>query len=338
LAAGDLHETVLYLNEEGPRPPAVLTDVDSLFVVGDVHGEFERLPGLLGNAGLIDADGKWVGGERHVVFLGDIFDRGMEVTRVLWFLYELERQARAAGGGSHIVLGNHETMIFTEDIRYVTTKEQLIARLHGTSYSRMFDIRHSLPGRWLVGRPGVMKVNGVLLAHGGVAPRSSPRSIETVNDSIRTFMLEDLFYLWGDTTMALVTDSATAEHVADQYSSVIVMDPPAVARRTRILFGDTGILWFRGYVESDTLASALNDVLEEFGAEIHVVAHTLLSTITARYDGKLLTVDIERPATKVAPRVGRRGRSLPAMEGHSRRSSGAVLTKAGADHFRSTPF
>ena len=235
-AVGDLHETVLYLNEEGPRPPAVLTDVDSLFVVGDVHGEFERLLGLLGNAGLIDADTKWVGGERHVVFLGDIFDRGMEVTRVLWFLYELERQARAAGGGSHIVLGNHETMIFTEDIRYVTAKEQLIARLHGTSYSRMFDIRHSLLGRWLVGRPGVMKVNGVLLAHGGVAPGSSPRSIETVNDSMRTFMSEDLFYLWGDTTMALVNDSAAAERVADQYSSVIVMDPAAVARRTAILF------------------------------------------------------------------------------------------------------
>ena len=299
LAAGDLHETVLYLNEEGPRPPAVLTDVDSLFVVGDVHGEFERLLGLLGNAGLIDTDTKWVGGERHVVFLGDIFDRGMEVTRVLWFLYELERQARAAGGGSHIVLGNHETMIFTEDIRYVTAKEQLIARLHGTSYSRMFDIRHSLLGRWLVGRPGVMKVNGVLLARGGVAPASSPRSIETVNDSMRTFMSEDLFYLWGDTTMALVNDSATAERVADQYSSVIVMDPAAVARRTAILFDETGILWFRGYVESDTLAAALDDVLEEFGADVHVVAHTPLSTITARYDGKLLTVDLERPATEM---------------------------------------
>jgi hypothetical protein len=98
LAAGeDLHETVLYLNEEGPWPPAVLTDVDSLFVVGDVYGEFGRLLGLLGNTGFIDANRKWVGGERHVVFLGDIFDRGAEVTRVLWFLYELERQARAAG-------------------------------------------------------------------------------------------------------------------------------------------------------------------------------------------------------------------------------------------------
>lgn len=299
LSSEDLHETVLYLNEDVPRVPAVLTDVDSLYVVGDVHGEFDRVLGLLGNAGLIDEESKWVGGESHVVFLGDLFDRGADVTRVLWFLYELERQARAAGGGSHVVLGNHETMIFTEDVRYVSSKEQLIARLHGTSYSNLFDIRHSLLGRWLAGRPGVMKVNEVLLAHGGVGPESSPRSVEAVNDSIRTFMSEDLFYRWADTTLALVTDSATAEGVADQYTSVIIMDPAAVARRTGILFDETGILWFRGYVQSDTLTSALDDVLEEFGAEIHVVAHTPLSTIEARYDGKLLAVDLERAATEM---------------------------------------
>ena len=299
LSAEDLHETVLHLNQEGVRAPAVFTDVDSLFVVGDVHGEFDRVLGLLGNAGLIDAESKWVGGERHVVFLGDIFDRGDDATRVLWFLYELERQARAAGGGSHLVLGNHETMIFTEDVRYVSAKEQLIARLHGTSYTELFDIRRSVLGRWLAGRPGVMKVNDVLLAHGGVAPGSSLRSVEAVNDSMRTFMSEDLFYRWADTTVALVTDSATAERVGDQYARVIVMDPAAVARRTGIFFDETGILWFRGYVESDTLRSALDGVLDEFGAEIHVVAHTPVSTIGARYDGKLLVVDLERPATEM---------------------------------------
>ena len=89
LSAEDVHETVLYLNQEEERAPAVITGVDSLFVVGDVHGEFDRVVVLLGNAGLIDAESRWIGGERHVVFLGDIFDRGYDVTRVLWFLYEL---------------------------------------------------------------------------------------------------------------------------------------------------------------------------------------------------------------------------------------------------------
>ena len=299
LKAEALHTTILYLAEEDSRPPQVLSDVESLYVVGDVHGEYDRLLGLLGNAGLIDSEGQWVGGGRHVVFLGDLFDRGADVTRTLWFLYALERQARAAGGGAHVVLGNHETMIFTDDVRYVSAKEQLIARLHGTSYPDLFDIRSSVLGRWLVGRPILMKVNDVLLAHGGVAPGSSPRSVEAVNDSTWTFMSEDLFYLWADTTVALVGDSAAAERLADRYESVIIMDSDAIARRSALLFDETSIVWFRGYVASDGLTSSLDNVLEEFGAGVHVVAHTPVRTIESLYDGRLLAVDLERPATEM---------------------------------------
>ena len=299
LEAEDLYSTVLYLRGEAPRALEVLSGVDSLYVVGDVHGEYDRLLGVLGNAGLIDTEDQWVGGGSHVVFLGDVFDRGADVTRTLWFLYELERQARVAGGGAHVVLGNHETMIFTEDLRYVSGKEQLVARLHGVSYTDLFDIRRSLLGRWLVGRPGVMKVNRVLLAHGGVAPGSSPRSVEAVNDSMWTFMSEDLFYHWADTTLALVTDSTTGKQLEDQYERVIVMDPAAVERRAELLFNETGILWFRGYVESDALTAELDGVLAEFGAEVHIVAHTPVRSIQSRYDGKLLAVDLERPATEM---------------------------------------
>ena len=299
LGAEALHATVLYLREDEPRELEVVTGVDSLYVVGDVHGEYERVLGLLGNAGLLDREGQWVGGERHVVFLGDLFDRGANVTRTLWFLYKLERQARATGGGVHIVLGNHETMIFTEDLRYVSEKEQLLARLHGVSYTKMFDIRHSLLGRWLVARPALMKVNEVLLAHGGVSRGSTPRTVEAVNDSLWAFMAEDLFYHWADTTLALVSDSVTALQVAGQHERVIIMDPAAVARRTGLLFDERGILWFRGYVESDTLTAELEQVLDEFGAEIHVVAHTPVTSIQARYEGKLLAVDLERAATEM---------------------------------------
>ena len=59
-----------------------------------------------------------------------------------------------------------------------------------------------------------------------------------------TFMSEDLFYHWADTTLALVTDSATGEQLEDQYERVIVMDPAAVTRRAELLFNETGILWF----------------------------------------------------------------------------------------------
>jgi hypothetical protein len=47
------------------------------------------------------------------------------------------------------------------------------------------------------------------------------------------------------------------------------------------------------------LTAELEHVLEEFGAEIHIVAHTPLTSIQARYDGKLLAVDLERAATEM---------------------------------------
>ena len=96
---GDLHRTELDLGREDRIPDGVLSGVDSLFVVGDIHGEYTRLLRLLNSAGLVGRDGRWSGGERHVVFLGDVPDRGDDVTKTLWFLYRLEGEAAAGRRG-----------------------------------------------------------------------------------------------------------------------------------------------------------------------------------------------------------------------------------------------
>lgn len=290
----DLASTTIYLDDEAPES-GVLPAVDSLYVVGDVHGEYDRLVAVLGNAGLIGPDEEWAGGDHQVVFVGDLFDRGPDATRVLWFLYRLEREARAAGGGAHVLLGNHETMIFTHDTRYVSDKEQLVARLHGVTYPELYDIRSSVLGRWLVARPSLMKVGGVLLAHGGVGPWVTPHSVEAVNDSLRKFMSEDLFYAWADTTVAVVTDPAMAERVSDQYSQVVVMDSVGFQRRVDMIFEDNSIFWYRGYIQSDTLRATLDSALAAFGADVHVVGHTPLPTMETRYDGELIDVDLLDP-------------------------------------------
>ena len=145
----------------------------------------------------------------------------------------------------------------------------------------------------------LMRVVGALLAHGGVVREIEPHSFRAVNDSVRAFLAEDLFYRWADTTLALATDSATAAAVADQYERVIVMDSAAVARRMALLHDDRSLLWYRGYVQSDTLAAALDEVLAHFDAELHVVGHTPVTTIAERYGGKLLAVDLEDPALEM---------------------------------------
>jgi hypothetical protein len=42
--------------------------------------------------------------------------------------------------------------------------------MYGVSYDRLFDTRHSVLGRWLVSKPGMIRIDGTLIAHGGVTP------------------------------------------------------------------------------------------------------------------------------------------------------------------------
>jgi hypothetical protein len=279
--AQDRHETMIYPSPPARRAAVTFANVDSVFVVGDIHGEFDTLIRLLRNAHVIDDQLRWSAGRSHLVLLGDLFDRGADVTRLLWWVYGLERQAERAGGRVHTVLGNHEIMVMTEDLRYVAPKEMLIAHLHETSYGRMFDPRHSVLGQWLAAKPAILRIDDVLYAHGGVTEDHLSYSLRTYDDSLAAFMREDLFYHWADTTAAL---PVTLEQVR---------------RREAFFWGDNSAFWFRGYVQSDTLEQSLRRVLRHFRSNLHVVAHTPVSTIADRYRGSVIAVNVAQPASEL---------------------------------------
>jgi hypothetical protein len=163
----------------------------------------------------------------------------------------------------------------------------------------MFDIRKTVLGRWLASRPAVMWIDGALLAHGGVVPEIRPHSVAAVNDSMRSFLAEDLFYRWADTTMAFTADSALAESVRDQYDTIFVMDSAAIARRMSYIFDERSILWYRGYVQSDSLSPELGETLSNFAADLHIVGHTPVPGVSLRYGGRLMAVDLEDPAREM---------------------------------------
>ncbi|MGD2153415.1 MAG: metallophosphoesterase, partial [Gemmatimonadales bacterium] len=173
----DAHETVIYFDLPQRPIRTEFENVDTIYVVGDVHGQYAELAGLFRNAGLIDGDDRWTGGHSMVVLLGDLFDRGLDVHKTLWFLYELERDAARRGGRVQILLGNHEIMAMTDDTRYTSPKELLIAQNYGVAYWQLFDPRSSVLGRWLASKPALIKVDRVLLAHGGVGPEYAGYSI-----------------------------------------------------------------------------------------------------------------------------------------------------------------
>lgn len=310
----DRHETSLRLPLERPRAEVELPAVDSLYVMGDVHGEFDRMVRVLRAAGLVDAEERWSGGRAHLVLLGDLFDRGSDVTRTLWFLYGLEEEARRAGGAVHVVLGNHEIMVMTRDLRYVSWKERSLASLRGTSYTRLFDLRDSVLGRWLASRPALLRIGDVLLAHGGLGPEYAHYSVQAFDDSLAAFVGGDVFRRWSDSTFRPAP-----------------VDSAALDRRIDFFFGEGSVFWYRGYLAgpgggpvgagtssasdagtpgagtgrgrtsaaADSLAEVLDRVLREHDARVHVVAHTPVPHVQERFGGRLIGVDLRRPAAEL---------------------------------------
>jgi hypothetical protein len=282
-----LHHTRVYLGPPDRERNPEYKGVDSLYVVGDSHGEFDTLTALLQNAGLIDTELHWTGGTRELVMLGDLFDRGDDVTRLLWFIYGLEREAEAAGGRVHTVIGNHEIMVMIQDLRYVSGKEQLIAHRHGLGYSELFNPHTSVLGMWIASKPGLIRIDDVLLAHGGVGPPYARYRIRDFQDSLGAFIGEELFLRWDDDEfmMALVQETT--------------LDSAAFFRRWDFFRDPQSVFWYRDLVLTDTLGAYLGSLLKHFKSSIHVVGHTPRGRIEEFYEGRLIAVDMEAAATEL---------------------------------------
>lgn len=98
-------------------------DIERVVAFGDVHGAYEAMRLMLLNLDIIDAQDRWVAGRTHLVSLGDLLDRGAESRKAMDLLMQLQAQAKATGGMVHVVLGNHEVMNLTGDLRYVAAAE-----------------------------------------------------------------------------------------------------------------------------------------------------------------------------------------------------------------------
>lgn len=279
VAAGDRHRTVI--DRTVHRPRVELPAADSVYVLGDTHGEYDSVVRLLKHAGLVDAELQWTGGHKQLVLLGDVMDRGADVTKLFWLLYRLEREAEQQHGGVQMMLGNHEIMVMLGDLRYVHDKEQQIARLHQVGYARLFDPRASILGRWLTSKPSVIKLDRLLFAHGGISSDYAGFTVKALADSVNANVKRELFYAQADSSARIVVDSVT------------------LARFEDFFFGERSIFWYRGYARSDSLGTELDHVLQRFGADTHLIGHTAQPQIHYKYGGKLIAVHPKQPGTEM---------------------------------------
>ncbi|MCJ7630465.1 MAG: metallophosphoesterase [Longimicrobiales bacterium] len=255
-----------------PRAPEVepdtFRDVSRIFAVSDIHGEYDALERLLVKAGVVDRDLKWSWGDGHLVILGDVFDRGGRVTECLWLIHRLEREARAAGGRVHYLLGNHEVLVLQGDLRYVNEKyPDGIVRESRIRYDDLFGPAMEL-GAWLRTKHLAIRLNGVLYVHGGMSPEVVTRNLD----------IKEI-------------NAQGREGIDLRSYDLVFTDLPG------FIFGGQGPLWYRGYHRAMEYPQATEEevqgVLDHFGATAVVVGHTDIGEIQALHGGRVFGIDVD---------------------------------------------
>ncbi|MBX2815604.1 MAG: metallophosphoesterase [Saprospiraceae bacterium] len=265
LSAGNPYfdDVELAFDKEIDLVPSRYPAPNKILLLSDIEGNYNAFVRLCQANEVVDGSGNWNFGEDHLVLLGDLQDRGSDVTPLLWHLYRLEQQARIAGGRVHVLLGNHEQMVFDGDHRYLHAKYQDIARDCQVEYATLFS-RETLLGRWLRSKNAVITIGGLLLSHAGITP--TVQELEMPLTALNALLRKTRMH--GGLT-------------ASEQKTV------------NVLLGSAGPFWNRQWVEAPPKMTVLDKILSYYEADQMIIGHTLVSEMHTRYDGKLVLVDVD---------------------------------------------
>jgi hypothetical protein len=250
------------------QPPFTYNGVNKVFVVGDVHGQFDNTLTLLIGNKIINPDLSWCWGTGHLVFIGDIFDRGDKVTEMLWFIYRLSDDAKRQGGQVHLLLGNHEFMILNGDTRFVNKKYLYLASSLSLSYKDFFGPGTVL-GKWLRSRNAAIIIDSIAFVHAGV-------SVEFVKNNYSIKRLNDVVY-------------RSLNERVDSNDSLI--------KDIEFISGEKGPLWYRGYLGESIIIPRIqqvqvDSVLRHLNVKRMVIGHTEVKSIVPIYWNRVVPVNV----------------------------------------------
>jgi hypothetical protein len=297
--------------------PATAAPLHRIVAVGDLHGDFSAWRDILRSASLVDNNGHWSGGDTILIQTGDAVDRGPNSLEIIQDLMRLQKEAARAHGQLIAVVGNHEAMNLTGDLRYVSAAD----------YAGYADRRSDLR------REDVYKSNktAIEMAYREKDPQMSSDAIKkawfeafppgriehqiawsdqgnigrwVVKNPV-VVLLDGTLFVHGGISPGYV-DLTVAEINARAADALTArnLDPTAITN------DENGPLWYRGLAQplasakGETLTARtpaqiqpagqeqLDAVLSAYGARRIVVGHTpILSGIAFFQDGKLICID-----------------------------------------------
>ena len=241
--------------------PDSFQGVKNIVALSDVHGQYDVLITLLKNQNIIDDNNNWAFGTGHMVITGDMFDRGDKINEVLWFIYQLDRQAKAAGGMLHLLMGNHEQMVLGGDLRYVHQRYDLASQLLERSNDALYGEDTEI-GQWLRSKHTLVKINDVLYMHGGISSEWLDRKL-TIKQANKIFR-DNI----GRPKRELKQDELL-----------------------NFLFYGNGPTWYRGYFKQGFTESELDRILAYFDVKHITVGHTSQTQVLGLFNNKLIAID-----------------------------------------------
>lgn len=278
--------------------------VQRIVAVGDIHGDYDHYMATLRAAGLVDSKGKWAGGKTHFVQVGDLPDRGPDTKEIIDHITQLTKQAKRKGGRVHSLIGNHEMMNVTGDLRYVhpgeyeafvTRKSKAMRDRYYTMYMERFEQQDptgfaALPADFQVQWEKEHPLGW--LEHRQAWDPAWNRDAEYakwVMDKKVAIRVNDNLFVHGGISgfyCANSLDSMTEKAVAVMQS--FDLDNPGIA------MDPNGPLWYRGLSGMEPQASeeTVDAILDRQGVSRIVVGHQPTSgVIWPNYDGKVVMID-----------------------------------------------
>jgi hypothetical protein len=293
-----------------------------IVAVGDLHGDYGAWIDIARSAGFVDGKLHWAGGRTTLVQAGDIVDRGPDSLKIIRHLRKLEKEAARAGGRVIALVGNHEAMNMTGDLRYTDPGEyaaftdvhsealrQAAWDANGKSFTANYKTRHpelsdkQIRDAWFTSMPLGMLEHQRAWAPDGELGRwvAGNPAVVRLGDSL--FVHGGISAAFANIPVAEINRRVSAALKAREIAQASIINDPL------------GPLWYRGLItrgaldqEGWSVAIASNPalaatprpgidaeldmVLKGFGVKRVVIAHTPnLAGIDISHGGKLVRID-----------------------------------------------
>ena len=281
--------------------PAFFENPGRIIVIGDIHGDIDRLIHILVSLNIFSHTLEWIAQPPNtiVIQLGDQIDSmdrtgtnphwdntssacpgGILDLNILLLMDKLDTIAVAAGHGGRILslIGNHELLNLMHEFHYVSPCSLNI--VDAETRKQLFAYGNGQLTRLLAKRNIVVKIGNFLFCHGGILPEH----------------LELLQNIYG------TIDLNTINTIFRKFVYTIGLEPHEAHILQNAIIGDNGILWTRMYMnlltsaQQDTnihiiLENILNHILTQTNTLSMFIGHNTVDHITSVSNNKLFFMD-----------------------------------------------